>query len=97
MRFKKTVTECLVAFDSTISITIPRGITEVSFKSIQDKFKNQALKDFAARNQVNYPQQNLCNPTGVTIRACTGRLQEIINYLIYFLGHNLNVLFNDGV
>ena len=40
MRFKKTVANGLVAFDSTVSISTPRGITEDSFKLILDKFKN---------------------------------------------------------
>ena len=56
MRSKKTVTKGLVAYDSTNSIGTPRGITEDSFKLMLDKFKNQALKDFAARHQVNYLQ-----------------------------------------
>ena len=64
MRFKKTVTEGLVASDSTTSIATPRGIREDSFKLTLDKFKNQAFKDFAARHQVNYLQQNLHKPVG---------------------------------
>ena len=72
MKFKKTVTKGLVASDSTTSIAAPRGITEDSFKLMLDKFKNQALKDFAARHQVNYLQQNLHKPVGVTARVCAG-------------------------
>ena len=59
MRFKKTVTKDLVASDSTTSIATPRGITEDSFQLMLDNFMNQALKDFAARHQVNYLRQNL--------------------------------------
>ena len=54
MRFKKTVTEDLVASDSTASIVVPKGIIEDSFKMILDKFKYKAFKDFAARHRVNY-------------------------------------------
>ena len=43
-KVKKTVTEGLVASDSTTSIAAPRGITEDSFKLTLDKFKNQAFK-----------------------------------------------------
>ena len=64
MRFKKAVTKSLVASDSTTSIATPRGITEDSFKLTLDKFKKQAFKDFAARHQVNYLQQNLHKPMG---------------------------------
>ena len=91
MRFKKVVTKGLVASDSTTSIAAPRGITEDSFKLTLDKFKNQAFKDFASRQQVNYLRQNLRKPVRVTARACAGRLQEISNYLDYFLRHNSNV------
>ena len=96
MRFKKTVTEGLVASDSTTSIATPRGITEDSFKLTLDKFKNQAFKDFAARHQVNYLRQNLRKPVGVTARACAGRLQEISNYLEYFPGPDSNVPLTEG-
>ena len=38
MRFKKVVTEGLVASDSTTSIAAPRGITEDSFKlTLEDR------------------------------------------------------------
>ena len=73
-----------------------RGIIEDSFKLTLDKFKNQAFKDFAARHQVNYLWQNLCKPVGVTARACAGRLQEISNYLEYFLGPDSNVPLIEG-
>ena len=33
---------------------------------------------------------------GVTARACTGRLQEISNYLEYFLGPDSNVPLTEG-
>ena len=85
------MTEGLVALDSTTSIAAPRVITEDSFKLKLDKFKNQAFKDFAARHQINYLQQNLRKPVGVTARACTGRPQEISNYLEYFPGPDSNV------
>ena len=96
MRIKKTVTEGLVASDSTTSVATPRGITEESFKMTLENFKNQAFKDFAARHQVNYLRQNLRKPVGVTARACAGRLQEISNYLEYFPGPDSNVPLTEG-
>ena len=96
MRFKKVVTEGLVASDSTTSIAAPRGITDDSFKLMLDKLKNQAFKDFAARHQVNYLRQNLRKPVGVTARACAGRFQEISNYLEYFPGPDSNVPLTEG-
>ena len=53
IRFNKTTTKSSVASDIAASIAAPRGITQGSFKMILDKFKNQALKDFAVRHQVN--------------------------------------------
>ena len=71
-------------------------ITEDSFKLTLDKFKNQAFKDFAARHQGNYLRQNLRKPVRVTAKACAGRLQEISNYLEYFLGLDSNVPLTEG-
>ena len=82
--------------NSTTSIAAPRGITEDSFKLTLDKFKNQAFKDFAAKHQVNYLQQNLRKPVGVTARACAGKLQEISNYLEFSLGPHSNVPLTEG-
>ena len=65
MRFKNNLTKGLVASDSTTCIAAPRGITEDFFKLTLDKFKNQAFKDFAARHQVNYLQQNLRKSVGI--------------------------------
>ena len=39
MRIKKTVTEGLVAADSTTSVATPRGITEDSFKLTLENLK----------------------------------------------------------
>ena len=91
MRFKKTVTKGLIAFDSTTSIATPRGIIEDSFKMMLDKFKNQAFKDFTARHQVNFLRENLHKSLEVTDRACVGRLQESSSYLEYYPGYNLTV------
>ena len=41
-------------------------------------------------------RQNLRKPVGVTARACAGRLQEISNYLEYFLGPDSNVPLTEG-
>ena len=54
IRFNKTTTKSSVASDITASIAASRGITQGSFKMTLDKFKNQSLKDFAIRHQVNY-------------------------------------------
>ena len=96
MRFKKTVTEGLVDSFSTTSIPTSRGITEDSFKLTLDKFKNQASKDLVARHQVNYLRQNLCKPMWVSAWTFTGKLQEISNYLEYYLAPVSNVFLAEG-
>ena len=96
MRFKKTLTKGLIASDSTANVTNPRWIIENSFKLMLEKLKNQAFKNFAAWHQVNYLQQNLRKLLGATAMACVGRLQEISNYLEYFLGPNSNVPLTEG-
>ena len=96
MRFKKNMAEGLVTYDSTTSIAASRGITEYSFKLMLDKFKNNAFKNFTARHQGNYLQQNLHMPVGVTARAYVVRLQEISNYLEYSQGLDSNVPLTEG-
>ena len=93
---KKTVTKSLVASDRIVTIASLRGIAEDSSKMTLNKFKNQAFKEFVAMHQVNYLWQNLCKPVGKINRACTGRHQDISNYLECFPGPYLNVPITKG-
>ena len=94
-QFKTEICDSEVITEGTV-IAIKFGTTEDTFKEVIEKFRNYAVTKFAAWYQVSYLRHSLCKPEGITIRACTTRLQEINNYLRYFLGTDLNTPLADG-
>ena len=95
LQFKTEICDTVVITEDN-TLAIKREITDDTFKQVLEKFRDYDFKMFAAQYQVSYLRHSLRKPVGITIRVCVTRLQEINNYLRYFLGPDLNTPLTDG-